>query len=254
MSVFQSGSREHTLQDLRGRISGLRVRERRREVLPTGLLPLDGLFPEGGVPVGSVVEWICPKSGHAAASLAMRSASGLLQKHGCLAVIDQGNEFYPASAVIHGVPLSRILLVRISETSSTAGLGKKIESHLRGDAQHQWLWALEQTARSRGVRVVMAWLPRATSAIVRRLQLAVESSRVTVMLMRPAAALKQVSFADLRLMVERERSGLQKNSQADQIRVRLLKAKDGISDERSVRLWQRPDGNFLDTADTVDNR
>lgn len=98
---------------------------------------------------------------------------------------------------------------------------------------------LEQTCRSRGVRVVLAWLHRCTSAIVRRLQLAVESSGVVLMLLRPAQALHQPSFADLRLLVKPLPS-------TRRIQVSLLRARQSLQSAGTAELVQDSVDRFRD--------
>ena len=248
MSSSSGSLREQTILELRSQIRGVRAQTRLTDdfcVTPTGLSALDGLLPAGGIPQGAVVEWISPQAGQAAGSLALRASAGLLRRPGCLAVIDQEGEFHPACAAAQGIPLSRILLVRIP--AMTAVNPRRFSTDLvDGMVQGQWLWALEQAARSRGVRVVLAWLPRATTSVVRRLQLAVESSQVTVMLLRPAAALRQASFADLRLMTQRRVRPGRKTGEPDQVQVTLLRSKGGVHEQHSILLQQSADGRFAE--------
>lgn len=209
MSVPLATHKAQAIELLRRQIRNSQATGDQRNYQPTGLSTLDRLLPGGGIPVGSVIEWVSETPGHAATSLALRSAAALLQRPGCIAVIDEGRDFFPAVAPALDIPLSRILLVQVPPgsrplpTKSPVHLGRPPRQPPSSTAEihSEALWALEQTARCRGVRVVLGWLDRCTSAVVRRLQLAVEHSGVTVMLVRPATALKQPSFADLRLKV-----------------------------------------------------
>ena len=209
MSVPLSTSKAQAIELLRRQIRGSQAHGDQRSYQPTGLATLDRLLPGGGIPVGAVMEWISETPGHAATSLAIRSAAALLQRPGCMAVIDEGRDFFPAIVPTLDVPLSRILLVQVppgsrthlGKTANPRGRARNQPPSSTADIHSEALWALEQTARCRGVRVVLGWLDRCTSAVVRRLQLAVEHSGVTIMLVRPATALKQPSFADLRLKV-----------------------------------------------------
>ena len=248
MSSSSSSLREQTILELRSRMYGIRAQTRSADgpcPVPTGLSALDQLLPAGGIPQGAVVEWISPQAGQAAGSLALRASAGLLQRPGCLTVIDQGNEFHPACAEAQGIPLSRILLVRIPAVAAAKSRSYST-GHDHGTVQGQWLWALEQAAGSRGVRVVLAWLPRATTSVVRRLQLAVESSLVTVMLLRPAAALRQASFADLRLMTQRQVRPEGKIGEPDRVQVTLLRSRGGVHEQNSILLRQYADGRFAE--------
>ncbi|MEY2726488.1 MAG: hypothetical protein RLZZ458_2355 [Planctomycetota bacterium] len=196
-------SRQAAVEQLRSQLRGLHFGTIPQSCTPTGLAGLDSLLPGGGIPSASVIEWISEQQGQSAGSLALRAAARLLQRPGCLAVIDEQQDFFPGVVETHGIALQRLLLIRIPPESPPLTAQRKSRSSAGGlTSGGQALWALEQTCRSRGVRVVLAWLHRCTSAIVRRLQLAVESSGVVLMLLRPAQALQQPSFADLRLLVK----------------------------------------------------
>ncbi|MFM7055742.1 MAG: ImuA family protein, partial [Planctomycetota bacterium] len=202
---------------------------------------LDQLLPDGGIPSASVIEWVSEFPGQSAASLALRSAAPLLKHPGCLAVIDEHREFFPGAVSVHGIPLSRLLLIRIPpEATNSSPL--RLPKSAAGLTEHsQALWALEQAARCRGVKVILARLHRCTSAVVRRLQLAVESSGVVLMLLRPAQALRQPSFADLRLHIIRH---------ADEglircIQVRLLRARHSLQSAGTAMLRQDSSERFF---------
>jgi protein ImuA len=234
--------RRETLEQLRRQLRGTRAPASDTIVsTPTGLAGLDRLLPGGGIPGASVIEWISELPGQSAASLALRSAAPLLQRPGCLAVIDEHREFYPAAITTHGIPLSRLLLVRIPPEVSSSPL--RLPKSAAGLSEHsQALWALEQTARCRGVSVILTWLHRCTSAVVRRLQLAVESSGSVLMLMRPAQALQQPSFADLRLHI----SSCSADNRFRRIRIQLLRARHSLQSVGTTELLQDTSEQFLD--------
>ena len=104
--------RSQAIESLRRQLRASRPVSMDASVIGTGLTPLDEVLPGGGLPQGSVIEWISDGPGQAATSLALRCAASFLSKPGCLAVIDEGREFFPASLEAHGIPLSRLLLVR----------------------------------------------------------------------------------------------------------------------------------------------
>jgi hypothetical protein len=242
-SMSSPSPRRETLEQLRRQLRGTRAAAPDNVVgTPTGLATLDRLLPGGGIPGASVIEWISELPGQSAASLALRSAAPLLQRPGCLAVIDEHREFHPAAITTHGIPLSRLLLVRIpAEVSSSSPL--RLPKSAAGLSEHsQALWALEQTARCRGVKVILTWLNRCTSAVVRRLQLAVEASGCVLMLMRPAQALQQPSFADLRLHVT---SSIADN-RFRRIRIQLLRARHSLQSVGTAELLQDSSEQFHD--------
>ena len=192
-----SAVRAEAIQALRRQMKATRETRSRQQCVPTGIESIDSQLPDGGLPTAAVIEWISEEAGLSAASMALRAVIPMLAQPGCLAVIDERHEFNADAAQSLEVPLSRILLVR-----PRRGVRNPAPTR-RSEADHsEALWALEQAARCPGVRVVLTWLDRTSTAVMRRLQLAVERSGVTVILIRPASVLQQPSFADLRLHVQ----------------------------------------------------
>jgi len=179
------------------------------QTIETGLSSLDTILPNGGFSTSSVVEWISDQPGTLAGTTALRCARPLLQLSGCLAVIDGHHEFHASAAESTGIPLSRMLLIRPSDPAET-------------------LWALEQTALSAGVRVVLCWLDRVSSTVMRRLQLAVEKSGVTIFLIRPAQVLKQPSWADVRLLIRMEKESGSQQPGSRTIAVDLIRSRHSV--------------------------
>jgi hypothetical protein len=216
------------------------------QCIPTGLSTLDRLLPGGGVPVSSLLEWISDDLGQAAASIALRSVSPMLSLPGCLTVIDERHDFHADAARAQGIPLSRLLIVRPKRHAETPAGARSRFVRRTSASECETLWALEQSARCPGVRVILCWLDRASSAVMRRLQLAIERSGVTIMLIRSAAALSQASFADLRLHVRA--TNCPPNSSRPEMRsrqqreftVQLLRSRHGIQQEGSAQLCQDP--------------
>lgn len=244
--MSQSAARLRTIQTLRQQL----VKDHRshscQQIVPTGLPSLDTILPDGGIPTASLIEWV-GESGQFAASIALRSALPLLSQAGCLAVIDEPHEFCAAAAVAQGIPLQRLLLIRprkpdvpitVGTSSGTAmDLAPRTRYLRRVTASHsEALWALEQTVRCSGVRVVVYWLDKTSSAVLRRLQLAVERSGVTVMLIRPTVVLGQPSFADLRLTV---RSKSDPMTRERQFEIRVVRSRHGVQHEGTASLKQR---------------
>lgn len=202
-----------------------------QQILPTGLTSLDAILPHGGLPAGSLIEWISEDAGLNAASIALKSIVPMMTLHGCLAIVDEHHEFYADSARGHGIPLSRLLLIR--PALAATGPARVTSSHSRfvrqaSAAHSDALWALEQTARCPGVRVTMAFLEQASSAVMRRLQLAIERSGVTIVLMRPTSILNQPSFADLRLYVTTAQPARAGIAGRRTLKVQLLRSRHGL--------------------------
>ncbi len=173
-------------------------------VVSTGFRTLDRLLPQSGLPCGSVIEWISGGSGMRATSIAFKVSAGFLKRPGAIAVVDPMHSFCPAQLAQLGIPLSRLLLVRpATSQSNNPSAGYADASYQLSTSQRsEALWSLEQLARCAGINIVVTWIDRLTSTAQRRLQLAVEKSGATVILMRPLIALRQTSWADLRFHVQ----------------------------------------------------
>ncbi len=151
-------------------------------VVATGHGALDAQLPGGGWPVGALTEvlqavpqalvWqlLLP-----ALALAVRSRGGRVVLVGAPQV-----PFAPALAA-GGLPADALLWVR-------------------GDAASR-CWACEQALRCADVAAVLAWLPLARAAELRRLQLAAAQHENLLFVFRPEAEGRSASPARLRLRV-----------------------------------------------------
>jgi protein ImuA len=72
---------------------------------------------------------------------------------------------------------------------------------VKAQAPAERLWATEQALRCAGVAAVLAWLPQAQAASLRRLQMAALAHAKLLFVMRPAAAQQESSPAVLRLLL-----------------------------------------------------
>jgi hypothetical protein len=80
-------------------------------VLRTGVAPFDGLFPEGGLPLGQALElWGEAASGRS--SLALRAVASAGREQRLSAWVDGPRELYPPAAAALGADLKRLLIVR----------------------------------------------------------------------------------------------------------------------------------------------
>ncbi|MEQ9409186.1 MAG: hypothetical protein RIK87_15735 [Fuerstiella sp.] len=216
-----ASSSSSALDQLRRQLMASQVQHAERTVVSTGLRSLDQLLPQQGLPSGSLVEWISDGPGLRATTLALKCAARFLDRPGALAVVDPWHEFHPTSVGHLGIPLSRLLVVRPEPATDAQQTGGSASVSPRAAAQQspatstfrsaasqshnqraQTLWAVEQLARCAGVRVLLTWNDRMSATAQRRLQLAVENSGVTVFLIRSSQALRQTSWADLRLHVQ----------------------------------------------------
>ncbi len=199
ISVFtvfmsQAASQSDVIQRLRKRLLKAQHSPVTGPVVSSGIEQLDLLLPQRGLRPGSVLEFVAAAPGSSTAVVALHCVRQVLQQPGALAVVDPKHQFNCAAAVATGIPLERLLLIRPSHPDT--------DSHRT--ARSDILWALEQSVRCSGVRAVLCWLDRASSTVLRRLQLAVEASGVTVFLLRPASCLKLTSWADVRVQFNPE--------------------------------------------------
>jgi len=134
---------------------------------------------------GTLVEWLAEGPGAGADMLAVLTAREAFAADGAMVVVDRRGEFYPPAAVRLGIDPSRLLLVR-------AGT--------RADQ----IWAIDQSLRCSGVAVVLAWPRRLDDRTFRRWQLAAEEGGTLGLLVRPAEARSEPSWAEVRLLVEPE--------------------------------------------------
>lgn len=193
----------HLVRRLVEEIRSVEQAARGREEQPhfsTGIAPLDSLLPGGGLCRGMLVEWLpaMDEGGSGVSLLALLTAraaqsnseSGARNSElsEVVVVIDRHGMFYPPAAAAWGLPLASMILVR--------------PSHVRDEA-----WALDHALRSPAVAAVLAWPNRLDGRAFRRLQLAAESSGTIGVLVRPAPARKEPTWADVRLRVTSGRVG-----------------------------------------------
>lgn len=152
------------------------------EVVSSGWPGLDRIFSGRGFRRGTLVEWIaaCPASG--AETLALVAAREACGGQRVLVVLDQEGEFYPPAAARAGIDLDRLIVVRIPAAADL-------------------LWALDQTLRCPAVAATLAWVRKLDGRSFRRMQLAAEEGGGLGLLLRPAYAESEPSWAEVRLRV-----------------------------------------------------
>jgi hypothetical protein len=152
-------------------------------VISTGYDILDRALSDGGLHRGTLVEWLTDEGGSGATTLALSTAREACGETGTLVVIDRRRTFYPLAAVACGIDLSRLLVVRPQNDRDET-------------------WAIDQALRSGGASAVLAWPERLDDHLFRRLQLAAECGGALGLFLRPARAIVEPSWAEVRLLVE----------------------------------------------------
>jgi len=152
-------------------------------VVPSGFAALDRELPGGGWPTGALTEILCAKEGFGELQLVLPAFADLTRRGRRIAWLAPPHLPYAPSLAAAGVDLAHLAVVRAPG---------------RRDA----LWALEQVLRAGACHAVLAWLPQARYAELRRLAVAAESGPAFVAVFRPLAAAAESSPACLRLALE----------------------------------------------------
>ena len=200
-----SQSRQRVLSDLQSQLYRFEQGQRSNDstVLSTGVAELDILLSGKGLRRGSVVEWLAASDGCGALSLALSVAHQACRQGGALVVIDPRRELYPPGIDDLGIDLERLLIVR-------------------PDTPQDCVWALDQSLRCQGVATVVGWVTHLDSRTFRRLQLSAEAGNGLGLLIRPAEARHEPSWAATRLFVEPLPSPIEQR-----FRVELLRNRGG---------------------------
>ncbi|MFO1407282.1 MAG: translesion DNA synthesis-associated protein ImuA [Steroidobacteraceae bacterium] len=166
--------------------------------LPTGYAALDRALPGGGWPRQGLVEILADRCGVGELSLLVPALAALCDGGGAgwLALVAPPYQPYAPALAARGIPLAHVLVVRAASAE----------------------WAMEQALRSGACGAVVGWSASRDRAVLRRLQLAAETSSSLAVLFRASASAADPSPAVLRLVLEPGARGLD---------VRVLKSRGG---------------------------
>ena len=132
-----------------------------------GLGPIEAAFPNGVFPVSALHELICPTPEHSAATSGfIAGILGTLMKPGgtCL-WIGSSRKLFPSSLSMFNVEPDRVIFIDLKR-------------------ERDVLWVTEEALKCEGLSAVISELQDINIAQSRRLQLAVESSKVTGFILR----------------------------------------------------------------------
>ena len=150
----------------------------------SGHAALDRLL-QGGFRRGSLVEWLGTEGG-GATTLAWNAARQVVnanrQEKELLVVVDSQWRFYPPAAARSG-NLRNIVIAHPAN---------------RRDLE----WTVTQALHCPGVAAVLCWPERLDDRAFRRLQLAAEQGRSLGLIVRDLRALREPSWAEVRLLVQ----------------------------------------------------
>lgn len=161
---------------------GSEVAAAAERTVPTGFDVLDAQLPGGGWPTHGLTELLMPLQASCEWRLMGPALTSLLQEGGRIYLIAPPRPPHAPGLAQLGLAPDRLVWVRVA----TAQEG---------------LWVTEQIVKSRPAGAVLAWLPQARAAQLRRLQIQAQSCPAPVFVLRPDAALHEASPAPLRVTV-----------------------------------------------------
>jgi protein ImuA len=176
----------------------------------TACVALDRLLPHGGLVRGTVIEWLAGSEGGGAESLAFQAAREACRGVGALVVIDRRREFYPPAALRLGLAPQQIVVVQPT-------------------TRNDFIWALDQALRCPAAAATLAWVDQLDGHAFRRFQLAAEQAATLGLLVRPADARHEPSWADVRLLVEPFPSA---DVDGRRLHIELLRCRGGAGGQR----------------------
>ncbi len=137
------------------------------QVQGIGLGPLETAFPNGVFPVGAIHEMLCPTTEQAAATSGFLTGilSALMLQGGVCLWIGTQRKIFPPSLSFFEAEADRLIFIDVNQ-------------------ERDVLWATEEALKCEGLAAVVAEVREINFAQSRRLQLAVESSRVTGFILR----------------------------------------------------------------------
>ena len=153
-------------------------------VVSTGHAALDAQLPGGGWPVGSMVEVLQARSGpHVWQLLLPGLAQAARKQAGPVVLVSSPFDPFGPSLGAQGLPGERLLCVKADKPAAR-------------------LWSAEQCLRCADVVAVLAWLPQAKSAELRRLHMAAQQHDKLLFVFRGLNARQDSSPARVRLLAE----------------------------------------------------
>ena len=163
------------------------------QTMPTGYSALDQALPGGGWPQGALVEVMQPQAG--------QHEWGLLAPGLALALSRPATPDEPGAqlTVLVGAPY---LPFGPALGARQMDMRRLISIHGQAGNAPSLLWATREALQCADVAAVLAWLPDARSAHLRRLQIAAHAHHKLLFVFRPLRAQNESSPAPLRLMLE----------------------------------------------------
>ncbi|MDB5942715.1 MAG: hypothetical protein JWQ13_2281 [Ramlibacter sp.] len=182
MSAFRLRSAASLPADLPHVWQGLEMAGAEPGVIATGHPQLDAELPGGGWPLGLVEVMQDRPEQHVWQLTAPALAQSLRARVGPVVLVAAPFDPFVPGLQAQGIPGDRLLWIRASRPAER-------------------LWATEQALRCAEVSAVLAWLPQARSAELRRLQIAAQQHQQLLFAFRGLRSLQDASPARVRLQV-----------------------------------------------------
>ena len=190
--------------------------DERLPTLDTGYADLNRELPGGGWPQGALIEILQPQAGQHEWGLLAPVLAALQMAKSCTAATQNaktllvltGAPYLPFGPALRARQLAmhRVLSVRTNAGNAPA-----------------LLWATREALQCADVAAVLAWLPDARSAHLRRLQIAAHTHNKLLFVFRPLRAQHESSPAPLRLLLEGQASVRSENGEGADVQVQVLK-------------------------------
>jgi len=132
-----------------------------------GLGPVEAAFPNGVFPVGTIHELVCPTPEQSAATSGFIAGilGSLMKQGGTCLWIGSSRKLFPSSLSLFNIEPDRVIFIDLKR-------------------ERDVLWVTEEALKCEGLAAVISELQDINIAQSRRLQLAVESSKVTGFILR----------------------------------------------------------------------
>ena len=156
--------------------------------LPTGHAALSAELPDGGWPLGSLIELLAPQPGIGEIRL-LRPALAQLETRRAIALVQPPHAPHIASWMSWRLDPRQLLWVA-------------------PDKPLDALWAAEQILKNGSCGALLCWLPHVRPEALRRLHLAAQASDLLFVALRPASAAQHATPAPLRLALAPAPGGL----------------------------------------------
>ena len=209
------------IDQLRKKIHDSQTARRNDEgaLVSCGSPDIDQCLPAGGIPRGTLAEWLVDHHGNSGEFLSLLAASRALADGGALVIVDPHRRFHPPAAALLGINLADLVVLRPGPPGQPASVGPS------GFQRNDLFWAVDQALRSTAVTAVWGCFTEINERWFRRFQLSAESSGCLGLFVRPTWTCQQPSWAEIQWQVQSK--PCPENRQLRRISLQLLRCRAG---------------------------